>query len=100
MSEHRGLLTNPPPRTEMPLEPVSGVAEQGTRISAGQSRALDGLEYWRKQLAGLSEFHLSPDNPGGAIQRFRSATQPLVLPKNVSEASKALSRREGVSVHV
>ena len=100
MSEHRGLLTNPPPRTEMPLEPVSSVAEQGTRISAGQSRALDGLEYWRKQLAGLSEFHLSPDNPGGAIQRFRSATQPLVLPKEVSEASKALSRREGVSIHV
>jgi surfactin family lipopeptide synthetase A len=100
MSEHRGLLTNPPPRMEMPLEQVSGVTEQATRISAGQSRVLDGLEYWRKQLAGLSEFHLSPDNPGGAIQRFRSATEPLVLPKNVSEALKALGGRAGVSIHV
>ena len=100
MSEHRGLLTNPPPPTEMPLEQVSGVTEQTTRTSAGQSRVLDGLEYWKKQLAGLSTFHLSPDNPGGAIQGFRSATEPLVLPKNVSEVLNALSGREGVSIHV
>jgi amino acid adenylation domain-containing protein len=57
------------------------------------------LAYWRQQLAGpLPVLQLPIDHPHPAIQTSRGAIQSLRLPKSLSDALKALSRREGVTL--
>ena len=58
------------------------------------------LSYWRGQLDNLSTLQLSTDRPRPAIQSFRGAKQTLILPKDLSEALKALSRKEGVTLYM
>ncbi|HEX8651125.1 MAG TPA: non-ribosomal peptide synthase/polyketide synthase [Pyrinomonadaceae bacterium] len=57
------------------------------------------LAYWKRQLGGsLPVLALPADRPRPSIQSFRGASQSLVLPKDLSKALKALSRREGVTL--
>jgi aspartate racemase len=56
------------------------------------------LSYWRRQLDNLATLQLSTDRPRPAIQNFRGGKQTLILPKSLSEALKALSRKEGVTL--
>lgn len=56
------------------------------------------LSYWRKQLDNLATLQLPTDRPRPAIQSFRGARQTLALPKDLSVALKALSRKEGVTL--
>ena len=58
------------------------------------------LSYRRGQLDNLSTLQLSTDRPRPAIQSFRGAKQTLILPKDLSEALKALSRKEGVTLYM
>ncbi len=57
------------------------------------------LTYWKKQLAGaptVTELPTCRQRP--AVQTYRGAIQSFALPKALSEAIKALSRREGVTL--
>src|SRR3972149_8202647 len=55
------------------------------------------LSYWKQQLGGsLPALQLPIARPPLAVQTFRGARQPLVLPKTLSESLKALSRQEGL----
>jgi amino acid adenylation domain-containing protein len=57
------------------------------------------LAYWRQQLRGsLPVLDLPTDRPRPAIQTYQGARQSLLLPKPLSDALKALSRREGVTL--
>lgn len=57
------------------------------------------LAYWKRQLGGHHQFlQLPTDHPRPAIQTYRGAGHYLELPKALSEALNALSRREGVSL--
>ncbi|MGH7824891.1 MAG: amino acid adenylation domain-containing protein, partial [Candidatus Binatia bacterium] len=56
------------------------------------------LSYWTKQLENLSTLQLPTDRPRPHVQSFRGRRQSLVLPKELTEALKALSRKEGVSL--
>ena len=58
------------------------------------------LSYWRGQLDNLSMLQLSTDRPRPAIQSFRGAKQTLILPKELSEALKTFSRKEGVTLYM
>ncbi|WP_342374022.1 non-ribosomal peptide synthase/polyketide synthase [Myxococcus stipitatus] len=56
------------------------------------------LDYWRQQLAGAPEsLELPTDKPRPGVQSFRGAQQPVALSSELSEALKALARREGVT---
>ncbi|HXC70886.1 MAG TPA: condensation domain-containing protein, partial [Pyrinomonadaceae bacterium] len=57
------------------------------------------LQYWREQLAGAPEtLALPTDKTRPAVQTFRGASESLMLPAETSEALKALSRHEDVTL--
>jgi amino acid adenylation domain-containing protein len=57
------------------------------------------LSYWKTQLSGGTPvLELPTDRPRPAFQTFRGATQPINLPKELSESLKELSRCEGVTL--
>ena len=57
------------------------------------------LAYWKQQLDGhLPVLALPTDRPRPPLQSFRGACQSLVLSAHLTEALKALSRQEGVTL--
>ncbi|MEG4012456.1 MULTISPECIES: amino acid adenylation domain-containing protein [unclassified Microcoleus] len=56
------------------------------------------LAYWKQQLADLPPLHLPTDRPRPPVQKFRGAMQTLALSKSLTEALKALSRQENVTL--
>ena len=56
------------------------------------------LSYWRKQLDGLSTLQLPTDHPRPPVQTYRGSSQSLELSAQLSQAIKALSQREGVTL--
>nr|WP_275899245.1 non-ribosomal peptide synthetase [Pyxidicoccus caerfyrddinensis] len=55
------------------------------------------LAWWKQQLAGLTVLQLPTDKPRPPVQTFRGAQVPVRLPLQVSEAVKALCRKEGLT---
>ncbi|MBO0798593.1 MAG: amino acid adenylation domain-containing protein, partial [Blastocatellia bacterium] len=57
------------------------------------------LSYWKTQLSGATPvLELPTDRPRPAFQTFRGATQPINLPRELSDSLQVLSRREGVTL--
>ncbi|MBD1908662.1 non-ribosomal peptide synthetase [Funiculus sociatus GB2-A5] len=57
------------------------------------------LSYWKQQLRGnLPALQLPTDRPRSPVSTFRGASQSFVLPASLSEALKALSQRENVTL--
>jgi amino acid adenylation domain-containing protein len=57
------------------------------------------LSYWKRELDGrLPILELPADQPRPAVQTSRGAKQSLVVSKTVTEALKAVSRQEGVTL--
>jgi amino acid adenylation domain-containing protein len=56
------------------------------------------LSYWKKQLDNITPLQLPTDRPRPAVQTHRSARHSLVLPKDLSEKLRSLSRKEGVTL--
>ncbi len=58
------------------------------------------LSYWKKQLAGAPVLELPTDRPRPPVQTFRGAQHCLSVPKDLTDALNALSRREGVTLYM
>ncbi|MEH2324932.1 MAG: amino acid adenylation domain-containing protein [Nostoc sp.] len=58
------------------------------------------LNYWQKQLDGISILNLPTDRPRLAVQTYQGARQPLQLSKSLSEALLALGQQEGVTLFI
>ena len=57
------------------------------------------LAYWKQQLGGeLPVLELPTDRPRLPVQTYRGARQSFELSKDLTDALKALSRREGVTL--
>jgi len=57
------------------------------------------IAYWKEKLAGaLVSIELPTDHPRPLAQTFRGAHQAMVLPKNLQDGFKALSRAEGATL--
>ncbi|MCP4659323.1 MAG: AMP-binding protein, partial [bacterium] len=53
------------------------------------------LRYWKQQLAGAPPvLELPTDRPRPAVQRFRGSWLPVAIPRDLSAALEALSRRQ------
>lgn len=61
----------------------------------------DQLLYWKEQLAAIpAVLELPTDRPRPPIQTYRGSMQPFALSKRLTDALKALSRREGVTLYM
>jgi amino acid adenylation domain-containing protein len=57
------------------------------------------LGYWKNKLGGeLATLNLPTDRPRPAVQTHRSAIESLILPQNLVQKLKDLSRREGLTL--
>lgn len=56
--------------------------------------------YWQQQLAGdLPVLNLPTDHPRPAVQRYRGASLPFVLPAALTRALYVLAQREGTTMY-
>ncbi|HEX8282854.1 MAG TPA: amino acid adenylation domain-containing protein [Pyrinomonadaceae bacterium] len=85
------------PLAELPVQYADYAAWQREYLAGG---VLDEqLGYWKRQLAGATPaLELPTDFPRPAVQNFRAAQLPFALPAQLSDALKALSQREGVTL--
>ncbi|MDB9371999.1 condensation domain-containing protein [Nodularia sphaerocarpa] len=56
------------------------------------------LAYWRQKLAALPTLELPTDYPRSALQKFQGKTESYLLPKNLLESLKNLSKQQGVTL--
>ena len=87
----------PSPLPELPIQYADFAVWQREWL---QGEFLDTLlSYWKQQLGdGLPAQHLPTDRSQPIVPTRRSAHQTLVLPKELAEALKALSRQEGATL--
>jgi alpha-ketoglutarate-dependent taurine dioxygenase len=85
------------PLPELPIQYADFACWQREWLQGDVLRA--HLSYWKRQLGERPPaLELPTDRPRPAVQRFRGATQSLVLPLSLTEAIKTLSQREGVTL--
>jgi amino acid adenylation domain-containing protein len=58
------------------------------------------LDYWEKQLKGVSPLELPTDFPRPPLRSEVGARQYLKIPKSLTEELKSLSKREGVTLFI
>src|SRR6266496_5255753 len=59
----------------------------------------DQLAYWKQQLAGAPvALNLPTDRPRPPVQTYRGSMRPFALSRRLTDAIKALSRQEGVTL--
>ncbi len=64
-----------------------------------QGEVLDGqLEYWKRELEGVSVLELPTDRPRPAVASYRGASESIQLSEELTQKLKQLSRREGVTL--
>ncbi|MHC5857706.1 amino acid adenylation domain-containing protein [Nostoc sp.] len=84
------------PLPELPIQYADWAAWQRQWL---QGEVLETqVAYWKQQLANLSILELPTDRPRPAIATYQGARQPFVLSKSLSDALKALSAKEGVTL--
>jgi len=93
-----GAFSNgaPSPLPELPIQYADFAVWQREWL---QGEVLEGqLGYWRQQLADISVRPLLTDRPRPQVQTTRGKRLSVALPETLSEALKALSRREGATL--
>jgi amino acid adenylation domain-containing protein len=87
----------PSPLPELPIQYADYAVWQHQWL---QDEALERqLAYWKRQLTGApAALNLPTDRRRPTVQTFRGSKQSAAITKGLSEALKALSRREGVTL--
>ena len=87
----------PSPLTELPIKYTDFAQWQRQWL---QGEVLESqLQFWQKHL-GISPpiLQLPTDYPRPPVRTFKSAGQPIILSKKLTDALKALSQQEGVTL--
>ncbi|MBW4636662.1 MAG: amino acid adenylation domain-containing protein [Gloeocapsa sp. UFS-A4-WI-NPMV-4B04] len=81
---------------ELPIQYADFAIWQRTWL---QGEVLENqLSYWKQRLSNLPVLELPTDKPRSAVQTFKGAKQFFTLSKELSEALKALSQQEDVTL--
>lgn len=86
----------PSPLPELPIQYADFAVWQRQWLQGETLQAQ--LAYWKKQLDRVPALKLPADRPRPSLQTYRGAKRSVRLPQALSEALKALSRREGVTL--
>ncbi len=90
-------LGQPSPLSQPPIQYADFAAWQ--RGGWADDALAEQLAYWKKQLQDISPIlELPTDRPRPAVQTYRGAHYSMVFPEPLSEALKALSQGEGVTL--
>ena len=91
-ADRQGL---PAPLPQPPIQYADFALWQRDQLQSGAWAT--PIECWRRRLAGVPPLELPTDRPRPPIRSARGALHPLMLSPDLSEAVRALSRREGVT---
>ena len=104
---HRELMTLYADRIAGRPDSLPDLPVQFADFSCWQRRWMEGgalsdqLSYWRRQLAGApTVLGLATDRPRPAVSSFRGARQPVRVPREVTDALRALVRQEETTAFV
>ena len=87
----------PSPLPQLPIQYADFALWQRKWLEAEALK--NQLAYWQKQLSGeLPILQLPTDRPRPAVQTYVGKTLSFVLPTNLSEGLKSLSKQEGVTL--
>jgi amino acid adenylation domain-containing protein len=84
------------PLPELPIQYADFAVWQRGWLSGARLEAQ--LDYWRRQLEGLSVLQMPTDRPRPRVQTFVGATHTFVLPPGLAADLRALSQKEGVTL--
>jgi len=89
----------PSPLPDLPIQYADFAAWQREWL---QGEVLESqLSYWKKQLGGApAVLNFPTDRPRPARQSYRGARQSIELSSELTQALKALSRKEGVTLYM
>ena len=82
--------------TELPIQYVDFAVYQQQWLQGEELTAQ--VNYWKQQLNNLSVLELPTDNPRKPIQTFRSATESVLISKEILDSLKDLSRKQSVTL--
>jgi amino acid adenylation domain-containing protein/FkbM family methyltransferase len=86
----------PSPLRELPIQYTDYAVWQRNWLSG---EVLENqLSYWKKQLEDFSTLQLPTDHLRPAIRSYRGARRSLIFSKELSDALRTLSRKEGVTL--
>jgi amino acid adenylation domain-containing protein len=87
----------PSPLADLPIQYADYAVWQREWL---QGEVLDRqLSYWEKQLEGVpAVLNLPTDHPRSAVQTYRGNRQSIEVTRELTQALKALSRKEGVTL--
>ena len=89
----------PSPLPDLPIQYADYALWQHERVQG--DLLADDLAYWKKQLAGAPALlDLPTDRPHAAVPASQGSVHFVTLPSNLTEALKALSRVEGVTLYM
>ena len=86
----------PSPLADLDIQYADYAAWQRQMVEV--ERLTAGLEYWKRQLEGLSLLELPTDHARPAVQSFRGTTEPWKLPAEIYPQLKGLSQEHGVTL--
>jgi amino acid adenylation domain-containing protein len=84
--------------------PLPDLAIQYADFAVWQRQRLQGeklaklISYWRQQLTGISLLQLPTDRPRPPVMSYRGAFQEIAIPEALTDALRALSQAEGVTL--
>ncbi|MFE1744075.1 amino acid adenylation domain-containing protein [Coleofasciculus sp. H7-2] len=91
------ITEKPSPLPELPIQYADFAAWQRQQLQG--EKLTERLTYWKQQLAGeLPILKLPADRPRFGVRTVQGARELLLLPKTQSQALKALSQHEGVTL--
>ncbi|MEH2382478.1 MAG: amino acid adenylation domain-containing protein [Nostoc sp.] len=86
----------PSPLPELPIQYADWAIWQQQYL---QGEVLEAqMSYWKQQLSNVPILYLPTDRPRSAVATYKGAKQSLELSKTLSNALKALSVQEGVTL--
>ncbi len=86
----------PSPLADLPIQYADFAAWQRQRLEGEMLERQ--LDYWKKQLGGVSRLHLPGDRPRSLKQSLKGANYSFPLSKELARGLTELSRKEGVSL--
>ena len=81
---------------ELPIQYVDFAVYQQQWLQGEELAAQ--INYWKQQLKNLSVLELPTDNPRKPVQTFRSATESVLISKEILDSLKKLSRKQSVTL--
>lgn len=94
---YQAFFENRPPRIE-PLAIQYGDYSVWQKAFLESPQVKSQLEYWKRQLDGMTEVNLPTDFPRPPVKSWKGDITSILLPKELSDSLQAIAARQGATL--